>query len=71
MNKYKRVKADFVEYKNAKFEAGLCSNSPHKTNEIYLIIDDYEVDLRTDEAQAIIKVLSSALWSNEIVKLKQ
>jgi len=51
------------EYKDGCFRAGLVKNSKHKSDKIYIQINDYVFHLRSDEAYALIAALGSALWS--------
>ena len=50
------------EYKNGCFSAGLCKNSKHKANDIYLQIMDNVFELRKDEVYAILSALTLSLW---------
>ena len=55
---------DSYEYKNGVFAGGLVEKSTHKANTVYLQIKGCVFDLREDEANAIISVLSQSLWSD-------
>uniref|UniRef100_A0A6M3XQL8 Uncharacterized protein n=1 Tax=viral metagenome TaxID=1070528 RepID=A0A6M3XQL8_9ZZZZ len=51
-------------YKDGIFSAGLVKNSIHRSDKIYLRINDNIFELRSDEAYAIISALGSALWTD-------
>ena len=64
-------KIQFYKYKDGEFGAGLVKHSNHPINKVYLQIKDYIYELRTDEAYAILGGLGNALWSANILTLKQ
>ena len=51
-----------VRYKDGTFAGGLVKNSIHKSDKIFLKIKDNVFELRDDEIDAIIWVLSLARW---------
>ena len=61
------------EYTNCVFSAGLVSGI--EPDNIYLLLEREGIPtllfLRKDEAQAIITLLSGALWSSEISKVEE
>lgn len=65
-SKTKYLRIETLKYKDGIFEAGLVKNSPHKKNTIYLKQRDLYSHLRNDEAIAIIRCLSMALWCKDI-----
>ncbi len=68
LSKTRFVEIEKLDYKDNSFEAGLVRNSPHKCNTIYLKQGDLITHLRNDEAIAIIRCLSMALWCSDIFK---
>jgi hypothetical protein len=66
LNKTKFCKIEELKYKNGTFEAGLVRHSPHKSNTVYLRQGELVTHLRNDEAVAIIRCLSMALWCHDI-----
>lgn len=68
LRKTRFIKVEELRYKDNSFEAGLIKHSPHKCNTIYLKQGDLVTHLRDDEAFAIIRCLSMALWIGGIFK---
>ena len=64
-------KVQFFDYKDGTFGVGLVKYSKHPVNKVYLQINDYVFELRSDEAHAILASLSHALWCDELTTLKQ
>jgi len=62
MKETKFIHIEGKKYKDGIFSAGLIKNSSHKSDHIYLHINDWYFHLRDDEAFAIISALANALW---------
>ena len=60
--KTKYCRLETIKYKDGNFSGGLVKNSKHKVNKIFLKIKDNIFELRNDEIDAIIWVLSCARW---------